>query len=309
MEITPPNLQKFFTELKDLYDIGFRESSVLWPQIAERVPSSTEMNTYSWMADMPGFREWIGPRVFHNIASRTYAIVNRDWENSFEVSRNKIEDDQYGIYGKRSQLLGRNARLLWDDLVFGALQAGTTAVGYDGQYFFDTDHPVNMDDSAAGTYANNFPSTDLTNGNLTTLITTMMSYQSESGRGMDLVPNILLVPPQLAQKGHAALAPIYPASNVAMPNPLADGTFGTQMKMIVAPRLKNQPTVYYVLATQVFKPIVLQVRKEPEFVQRTNPESDNVFHRKIFEYGADARGAAGYGLPFTAIRGNTAADA
>jgi phage major head subunit gpT-like protein len=95
---------------------------------------------------------------------------------------------------------------------------------------------------------------------------------------------------------------------VAVPNPIPAGAGAGQqaMDVLVVPRLSNQPTVYYVAATdRGIKPIVLQVRKEPEFIARTSPEAENIFHRKEFEYGADARGNCGYGLPFTIIRAVT----
>jgi phage major head subunit gpT-like protein len=104
-----------------------------------------------------------------------------------------------------------------------------------------------------------------------------------------------------------ALAPVVASNNAAIPNPLISGIAGGRpLKVVVVPRLENEPTVYYLLSTQRLKPIILQVRKEPEIIQRTDPAMDNLFYRKEFEYGADARGNAGYGLPFTAIRAVTA---
>jgi phage major head subunit gpT-like protein len=49
-------------------------------------------------------------------------------------------------------------------------------------------------------------------------------------------------------------------------------------------------------ASRVFKPIILQERKDFDFVSKDSPEDDNVFMRKEFLYGADARFNAGFGL-------------
>jgi phage major head subunit gpT-like protein len=306
MILTPSGLNFLFTELKGDYDLGYKNRPNHWEQIALRIPSNTASNTYAWMAELPGFREWIGPRVFHNLATRRYEVINKDWEDSFEIPRNQIDDDQAGLYSQRSQLLGQAAGRLWDDLVFDALQAGTTATCFDGQYFFDTDHPVNVDDPGAGTYSNSVTATDLTAANLAVISAAMMEFKGESGRSMEVVPDLLIVPPQLAIKGGNALAPIMASNNAAIPNVFASGVVtGKPLRMLVVPRLANQPTVYYLLATERMKPIVLQVRKEPQFVQRTDVTMDNVFHRKTYEFGADARGNAGYGLPFTAYRAVT----
>lgn len=306
MQITPAALNFLFQRFSKDYELGFASRAIHWPQIAERIPSTTEMNTYGWMAEIPGFREWIGPRVFHNLAARSYSIINKDWEDGFTVARNKIEDDQFGIYSRHAQLLGDAAKRLWDDLVFDALQAGNAVTGYDGQFFFDTDHPVNVDDGGAGTYSNSFTAKPITPANLADLSNAMMAIKGESGRSLENYPDLLVVPPSLALSAATALQPIIASSNAAIPNPLVSGPgIGVKLDLLVVPRLENQPTVYYLLSTKRLKPIILQVRKEPQIVQRTDAAMDNLFFRKEYEYGADARGNAGYGLPFTAIRAVT----
>ncbi len=112
-----------------------------------------------------------------------------------------------------------------------------------------------------------------------------------------------MVPPQLAGKAAIAVSPILGVSGASIPNPYITGIGGAGgMKVVVADRLSNEPTIWYVVSTKRLKPLVLQVRKEPVFQARTEATMDNVFHRKEFEYGSDARGNVGYGLPFTAIR-------
>jgi phage major head subunit gpT-like protein len=44
------------------------------------------------------------------------------------------------------------------------------------------------------------------------------------------------------------------------------------------------------------KPFIYQERKAPVFVSQTNPEADDVFTRKKFKFGAEARAAGGYGF-------------
>ena len=63
-------------------------------------------------------------------------------ESSIKVSRNDIEDDNIGIYAPLVTELGRAAAVFADELVFGLLKKGNTTLCYDGQNFFDTDHPV-----------------------------------------------------------------------------------------------------------------------------------------------------------------------
>jgi phage major head subunit gpT-like protein len=56
-------------------------------------------------------------------------------------------------------------------------------------------------------------------------------------------------------------------------------------------------TPWYLLdLSRPLKPIILQVRKRPEFVAMDRPDDENVFMRKKFRYGVDDRKNVGYGL-------------
>lgn len=56
-------------------------------------------------------------------------------------------------------------------------------------------------------------------------------------------------------------------------------------------------TPWYLLdLSRPIKPIVLQIRKRPQFVSMDKPDDENVFMRKKFRYGVDDRKNVGYGL-------------
>lgn len=57
-------------------------------------------------------------------------------------------------------------------------------------------------------------------------------------------------------------------------------------------------TPWFLMVTgRALKPLIYQNRKPWTFVARDNPDHQNVFSKKEFQYGADARGAAGFGFP------------
>ncbi len=64
------------------------------------------------------------------------------YEATIEVDRNEIMDDAVGVYNPVIAELGRTAAVHPDELVFELLGNGFSTACYDGQYFFDTDHPV-----------------------------------------------------------------------------------------------------------------------------------------------------------------------
>lgn len=113
-----------------------------WNQVAMEIPSATSENVYPYLKSMGTIRKWVGDRVIQNLAQGDFRLGNDPFEETHGIPRDKVEDDQYGIYSKLFEQLGRNVRNFQDRQVFSLLKAGFTSLGPDGQYFFDTDHPV-----------------------------------------------------------------------------------------------------------------------------------------------------------------------
>ena len=142
MIVNSSNLAILNQAFSAAFRTGIASATPMWSQCATLVPSSTAEQKYGWLGKITKFREWIGERQYQNLVAHDYAIKNKTFENTVTVSREEIEDDQYGVYSPVMEQLGQDAALHPDELVFGLLKAGFTTPCYDGQYFFDTDHPV-----------------------------------------------------------------------------------------------------------------------------------------------------------------------
>lgn len=142
MEITHHNLATLNRGFSAAFRAGLSTASPMAMQLALTVPSTTSENEYGWLGSTTSFREWIGERQYQALEEHGYTIKNKTFENTVAVKREKIEDDQFGIYAPLMQQLGQDAALHPDELLFGLLQAGFDTRCFDGQYFFDTDHPV-----------------------------------------------------------------------------------------------------------------------------------------------------------------------
>jgi phage major head subunit gpT-like protein len=94
------------------------------------------------MGKTTAFREWLGDRVIQNLAASDYTIKNKKFENTIGVDRDEIEDDSFGVYTPMIAQLGNDAKTHPDTLIFDLLKNGFSNTCFDGQYFFDTDHPV-----------------------------------------------------------------------------------------------------------------------------------------------------------------------
>lgn len=138
--VTAPALQALRTAVSAAFKGGLSNVTPQYQQVATVVPSSTASNTYGWLGDMPGMREWIGDREINDIKENAYSIANKDFESTVGVKRTDIEDDNLGIYTPMFTELGRSAAIFPDQLVFELLKNGFTNKCYDGKNFFAADH-------------------------------------------------------------------------------------------------------------------------------------------------------------------------
>ena len=141
MDVNPQNLRSIYTGLSAAFNQRLAVTTTLYGRIAMEVPSTGAKNEYPRLDDLPGFREWIGDRVVHDVSANVFEIVNREFEKTIGINRDKIEDDSFGIFTPLAAQMGQDTAQFPDQLAFSLLKQGTSKICYDGQYFFDTDHP------------------------------------------------------------------------------------------------------------------------------------------------------------------------
>lgn len=140
---------------------GLEKVKPSYTAIAMTVPSTTAINTYAWLGKFPKMREWVGERQIEKMGKEAMSLANKKFEATVGVERTDIEDDQVGMYRPMMAAMGESAAALPDDLVWSLLKQGKTTTCYDGQYFFDTDHPVNSKTDGTGS---NTPTANITTG-------------------------------------------------------------------------------------------------------------------------------------------------
>ena len=216
MLVNRANLDRLYTGFKTSFSRGLGMAESQWSRVATAVPSSTREEKYGWLGKVPGMREWVGDRVIENLQVHDYAIKNLTWEQTLGVDRDDIEDDAFGVYSPLFEEMGQATAAHPNQLVFDLLKAGFATACYDGQNFFDTDHPVLDADGVPGSVAN------------------------------------------------------------------TDGGAGAPWFLIDDRR--------------ALKPVLFQRRKAPNFVRKDREEDDNVFNRREFVYGVEARHNVGFGF-------------
>ena len=286
--INKANLEAVFINLKTIFNKAFDAAPSVWQQTTMLVPSGSSQNNYNWLSRFPKMRRWIGEKFIKQFEAFKYAIVNEDWEATVAVDRNDIEDDTLGIYAPMAQEAGFSAKQLPDEIDAELKNGAFTAFCYDGQYFYDTDHPV------AGASVSNKSTVALSAATLAAATASygaarlaIMSYKDEEGRPLNLIGDTLEVPPALETVGKMLLEMDKLADDT--PNPYK----GTA-KLLVNPRLTSTTAWFLHVTSRPVKPFIYQERKAPVFVQQTDPQADDVFMRKEYKFGAEARAAGGY---------------
>lgn len=140
--ITPALLQAAQRGFKTNFQTGFAGYTAIYTQLATIVPSTTAVEDYGWLGDIPKLREWIGDRHIHGLESHGYSIRNRKFELTIGVKRDDIEDDKLGLYRPRFEMMGHSAAQHPDEVMFELINGSWTFPCYDGQPFFDDEHPV-----------------------------------------------------------------------------------------------------------------------------------------------------------------------
>jgi phage major head subunit gpT-like protein len=141
MLITSETLHALFTAYNAEYKTGFNAVTPRYLEIASKTKSVTSESIYPWLGQFPMLREWLGDRHIKSMEIHDFTIKNRKFESTVSVPRDKIEDDHYGTFAPVFQQMGRMTAAHPDTLIFPLLKAGFTESCYDGQYFFDANHP------------------------------------------------------------------------------------------------------------------------------------------------------------------------
>lgn len=288
------------------------------PSFADRffteVSSTTELNTYDWLAELDGYHEWVGPRVIQALKERSYQIVNKHFEKTLAVHRNKLEDSPMtaiGDAGTRLKLLLDAADTLKDDLLFapssavpgiisGLIVNGHQTLCLDGQNYFDTDHPTDMD-NVTGTQSNyEVSGFALTAPNFATARARMQSFRGENGRPMRVNPSVLVVPPALGKAADEIVTATYGSSG-------ASNVLAGKAEVVVVPQLSlisDTRWFLFDLDSPGPKPFIFQRRSARKLVQMFAETDPNVFYNNELVWGVDERAAAGYGIWQRAFSGN-----
>jgi phage major head subunit gpT-like protein len=152
MIISSAVLTTLRTALRDEFRSRMAELDAkgVWKLLSTSIPSSTKSNTYGWLGAFPQMREWVGDRVIKDMAEFAYQIVNQKWESTLGVDRTDIEDDNLGQYRVLAREMADEFERFMNRRLASLISGGFVNLCFDGQPFFDAEHPVYPNTDGSG---------------------------------------------------------------------------------------------------------------------------------------------------------------
>ena len=258
----------YLRDLTAKFDSAVLAATPLYPRFALTVPSDGAYEKYGWLGDMPGVREWLGERKYHELRGASYEIANKDWESSLNIPKNDLEDDRMALYPNLMENLAAEAAYHPDELFFNLLVNGESNTCFDGQFFFDTDH--SWGDS--GSQSNDLSHTVVSTSSVTVAefkaafrkaVAAILGFKNDRGKPFqrptaarlsDLTIVVPLALRDVAIESVEAALVGGGNTNVVIDKP----------EIIAVPALPSDVKFYVLRTGQVMPPVVFQARKPLE---------------------------------------------
>lgn len=290
MIVNRESIGRVFTGLKTIFNNALKAQTGNWQATAMEVPSTSAGEDYAWLSRFPKMRKWVGDKHVKSLEAGKYYKKNEDWEATISVKRNDIEDDNLGIYSPQAMSAGESAGELHDIIVDDLKANAFAAECWDGQYFYDTDHPVNgASVSNKGTAALSAATLALAKASYGAGREAVMGFTDSEGMPLRLVPNVLEVGP--SQEAVAKILCEAEKLQDNSPNP-----YRGSATVLLNPTITDNRWMLHVTSKQSVKPFIVQMRKKPVFVSQTGMDNDDVFNKAEFKFGAEARATGLYGF-------------
>jgi phage major head subunit gpT-like protein len=118
----------------------------------------------NWLGAAPQLREWVDEKQARGLSRYEWEILVKRWEATIEVDLDVLADARGNVYEFRMREMAQNASRHRYNLLSSLLSGGDAALGYDGQYFFDTDHS----EGSSGSQSNKLTGSGTSLANVTT---------------------------------------------------------------------------------------------------------------------------------------------
>ncbi len=286
----------------EFYNMLEQNTGAAWvPGVSAMFDSNQESETYAWLGMAPAMREWVGGRQSKGFRENGITIVNKKFEATLEVLLDEIRRDKTGQVMLRVRELATRTNAHWAKLLSTLIIAGESAVCYDGQFFFDTDH--NEGDSGAQSNDITFdaavttaPTAAEAESAVLKAVEAMMAFKDDQGEPMNEEANqfLVMVPVPFMSAFAAALKnPVIVDANGSRTNTIVN-VGGFNFELAVNPRLSWTTKFALYRTDGQTKPFIRQ-EEEGVTVSAVAEGSELEFNEDMHRYGVKAIRNVGYG--------------
>lgn len=288
--------------LRSEFFARFESAATYFQDLATRIQSNSDSETYRWLGSVPRMREWGTGRLARGVRSESYSVENLKYESTLEVDRDEIADDKTGQIRVRVAELAERAATHKDYLIAQLLINAETAGfnSYDGVSFFNDAHVSgssgSQDNLLTATAASpNNPTVAEFKEALRAAIGAMMGFKDDQGEPMSTSATglVCVVPTTMYLTALEAVS----ATLVNSTSNVLQGA----ARIVPFPWLTDASKWYLLKTDGVIRPFIFQDREPVEFTALTE-ESDEGFRREKFLYGVRARYRMTYGYWQYAVR-------
>lgn len=298
MDINAANLNILFTEVDTAAKNAFNGASEnqIFSKVSMKVPSRTASELHAWIYQIPKIREWVGDRQVKNIASGVLTVPNKKYEATLEMERERIEDDQYGIYSMLAANMGAQAGIFPDVLCTDSL-CTNDIWSADGAAFYSSSRTYKDPNDPTASYTiDNYTTSALSATTFNTAYKLMTSYRGNGGLPLETKPVALVHGPALRTTAFDILKNEFLAGAVNANGSTSRNPNQNLVMPIESSRLVGDYANYWFLVGEAvggIRGLVYQERMAAEFQRsRLDLNSDYVFLTDKFQYGVRIRGAA-----------------
>lgn len=275
-------------------------------RIAMRTNSTTREEHYPLIDRAPGrLRKWEGERQKQGLGLFDYVIRNSKYEGTINIKVEDIEDSQLAMAQIAATAMAEEAAMWPEQLVTATLEAGETVTTYDGQPFFSASHPLG--DGSSTVQSNLFTGRPLTASNFAAVLQAGNALKGADGNPIGRRGRPTLVVPtglEITARTILNAQMVAPTAGVGggAANVMQSNILQGVADLIVDPWLTDATSWYILYTGNAFRPLIFQVRVAPTFQWLNQPSDSTVFWHDEVVYGVRARGNAGLGLWFFALK-------
>ncbi|MBM3457335.1 MAG: hypothetical protein FJX77_02200 [Armatimonadetes bacterium] len=254
--------------------------------------------TLDWLGAAPQMQTWVAEKKTRGFNRQTWSANVQNYSASTRIDLNVLRDARGNVYGGRIREMSENAARLPYNLISDLIVGGATALCYDGQYFFDTDHS----EGDSGTQSNKLTGAGTSQANIETdfyaAYAALLGFKDDAGVAMapsDFTP-IVWIPV------NATLDQRFSTLQGATVISQTSNVLANKFRIIRDPRLTDTNDWYMFRPSSGTAPFVWGWRETPNYEDNFDSGSDEVFQTRIGTASVVARALATYGMWQSAVK-------